>query len=185
MKFMNTTHRLLLLSFVLLLGIGCDQGTKYLAQEKLSTAPPISFLGDVFRFQYAENNGAFLSVGSGLPESYRFYLLTLLPVVFLTGLFFFVVFSRRLRVFEVVSYALIIAGGFSNLFDRILRHGFVVDFMNMGIGRLRTGIFNFADVSIMLGIFMLALNISQKYRKPTEPESSEEAAPGHSEEEPE
>jgi len=183
---MKTTHRLLLLFLVLMLGIGCDQGTKYLAQKELSSAPPISLIGDVFRFQYAENNGAFLSVGSGLQESYRFYLLTLLPVLFLLGLFFFVVFSRRLRLFEVISYSLIIAGGFSNLFDRILRDGFVVDFMNMGIGRLRTGIFNFADVSIMLGIFMmLALNITQKYRKPPQTETPEETAQGHSKEKPE
>jgi signal peptidase II len=27
----------------------------------------------------------------------------------------------------------------------------VVDFLNVGVGSLRTGIFNFADVAIMLG----------------------------------
>ena len=33
--------------------------------------------------------------------------------------------------------------------------GNVVDFMNMGIGNLRTGIFNIADMAIMAGLFMM------------------------------
>jgi signal peptidase II len=52
--------------------------------------------------------------------------------------------------------ALFIAGGTSNLLDRIT-YGMVIDFMNVGIGPLRTGIFNVADMAIMLGAGMLAL----------------------------
>ncbi len=49
------------------------------------------------------------------------------------------------------------AGGVSNWIDRLLG-GSVVDFLNVGIGWMRTGVFNVADVAIMLGIalFMLA-----------------------------
>jgi signal peptidase II len=50
--------------------------------------------------------------------------------------------------------ALFVAGGASNLVDRIA-HGVVIDFMNVGIGPLRTGIFNVADVAIMLGAGIL------------------------------
>jgi signal peptidase II len=31
----------------------------------------------------------------------------------------------------------------------------VIDFLNVGIGSLRTGIFNVADMAIMLGVFLL------------------------------
>ena len=48
------------------------------------------------------------------------------------------------------------AGGASNLADRII-YGMVIDFMNVGIGPLRTGIFNVADMAIMLGAGVLAL----------------------------
>jgi signal peptidase II len=46
--------------------------------------------------------------------------------------------------------ALFVAGGASNLLDRIT-YGKVIDFMNVGLGPLRTGIFNVADMAIMLG----------------------------------
>lgn len=40
--------------------------------------------------------------------------------------------------------------------DRVVR-GSVVDFLNVGIGPLRTGILNVADVAIMLGAAFLVL----------------------------
>lgn len=42
-------------------------------------------------------------------------------------------------------------GGFGNLIDRIFNEGRVIDFVNIGIGSLRTGLFNVADISITLG----------------------------------
>jgi signal peptidase II len=52
--------------------------------------------------------------------------------------------------------ALFVAGGASNLVDRII-YGMVIDFMNVGIGSLRTGIFNVADMAIMLGAGVLVI----------------------------
>jgi len=49
----------------------------------------------------------------------------------------------------------VFAGGISNLIDRIL-WGSVVDFMSVGVGPLRTGIFNVADVAVMIGIALIA-----------------------------
>ena len=64
---------------------------------------------------------------------------------------------QRASVWHAAALALFIAGGASNWFDRVSA-GRVVDFMNVGIGWLRTGIFNVADVAIMLGaaLFVLA-----------------------------
>ena len=50
----------------------------------------------------------------------------------------------------LLGLALFVAGGASNLFDRLM-HGSVIDFMNVGLGPVRTGIFNVADMAIMLG----------------------------------
>ena len=55
-----------------------------------------------------------------------------------------------------IILALFIGGGVSNWIDRLL-HGRVVDFLNVGIGSLRTGIFNVADVAIMAAVAMLVL----------------------------
>ena len=53
--------------------------------------------------------------------------------------------------------SLIFAGGASNLADRLLYDGYVVDFINIGIGSFRTGIFNIADVAITAGVVILLL----------------------------
>jgi signal peptidase II len=55
---------------------------------------------------------------------------------------------------SVTGLTLLAAGGASNWADRVV-HGRVIDFMNVGIGPLRTGIFNVADVAIMLGVALL------------------------------
>jgi len=53
--------------------------------------------------------------------------------------------------------------GVSNLIDRIMRDN-VIDFLNVGFGALRTGVFNIADVSALLGVFILAFTYSQRNR---------------------
>ena len=50
----------------------------------------------------------------------------------------------------MLGVSLFAAGGASNLLDRVI-YGNVIDFMNVGIGSVRTGIFNVADMAIMLG----------------------------------
>jgi signal peptidase II len=73
----------------------------------------------------------------------------------MTGLVLAVLLVTLLRsrwsLWRSLGLALFIAGGVSNWVDRVVS-GSVVDFMNVGVGWLRTGIFNFADVAIMLGI---------------------------------
>ena len=51
----------------------------------------------------------------------------------------------------LLGLTLFVAGGASNWLDRVVR-GSVIDFINVGVGSLRTGIFNVADVAIMLGV---------------------------------
>jgi signal peptidase II len=53
------------------------------------------------------------------------------------------------------AVALLFAGGVGNLIDRITSGGSVVDFINLGIGSVRTGIFNVADVAITVGVLIL------------------------------
>lgn len=55
----------------------------------------------------------------------------------------------------IIGLSHIIGGGIGNLIDRIFNSGAVIDFMNIGINDLRTGIFNIADVAITAGIVML------------------------------
>ena len=139
---------------IVFLNAGCDQVTKQVAAEELVPGTVQPLLGDFFRLSYAENKGAFLSWGAEWSEGFQAFLLHFLPVVMLVGLLGYTFFSKQLSHWQIIAFSFIIGGGVSNIYDRLL-YGRVVDFMNMGIGELRTGIFNFADVSIMIGLFIL------------------------------
>lgn len=70
-------------------------------------------------------------------------------------MFVFVLVRRSLRPAFIAGFSLIVGGGIGNLIDWTFNNGAVIDFMNFGVGNLRTGIFNIADVAIMLGEGML------------------------------
>jgi signal peptidase II len=65
----------------------------------------------------------------------------------------------------VLAILLFIAGGIGNLIDRMMHNGTVVDFINVGIGPLRTGIFNIADITIMGGAALLLFTTFRKQKK--------------------
>ena len=152
---MTYFKRLLLIAVILISCVGCDQISKVAAKNYLSSSPPISYFNDIFRLQYTENPGGFLSIGSALPAAPRFWVLTVLTGITVTGMFVFILIHRRLRPAFVVGFSLIIGGGIGNLIDRTVNSGAVIDFLNIGVGSLRTGIFNIADVAIMVGEGML------------------------------
>jgi signal peptidase II len=52
---------------------------------------------------------------------------------------------------------LIASGGVGNWIDRLTNDGRVTDFLNLGIGSLRTGIFNVADMVLMAGVALFLL----------------------------
>lgn len=166
---MQTTSRLQRCLFVLVfasLGIGLDQLTKKIALNTLAGEGPIEVVGQYAVLQYAENRGGFLSLGSTLPDNVRFWLLTVFTGVILLGLAWLVLFRSTLTRGELVSFALLLTGGIGNLIDRIRFDGVVIDFMILGIGSLRTGVFNVADVAIMAGIFLLFGLQFLPHRKP-------------------
>jgi signal peptidase II len=134
--------------------IGCDRITKELAARHLAGRPQASFASDLFRLQYLENRGGFLSLGANLPAGAR----TAIFVVGTAALLGWVgvLLVRRVQSGRsALAPALLWAGGIANLADRVAR-GSVIDFMNVGIGPVRTGIFNVADVAITVGVVLLA-----------------------------
>jgi signal peptidase II len=153
---------------ILVLGssVGCDQVTKIAARNHLATSQPIYLLGGMFRFQYTENTGALLGLGASLPESVRFWSLVVFVSIVLAGMLRYVWTSPEMNWVSILGGSLLVGGGSSNLIDRLLNDGAVVDFMNMGIGNLRTGIFNVADVAIMVGIgILLASSLFQQFKE--------------------
>lgn len=144
---------------VVVLAITTDQITKALAKEYLPRGEMIQVVGDIFVLMYAENEGAFLGLGSSLPPTIRTWALVIFPT-FLLVLFVFGLFVREKHpsLLHILTMASIVGGGLSNLFDRMAYEGRVIDFMNFGIGPVfRTGILNVADLWITFGAIVLII----------------------------
>lgn len=168
---MSMTKRLMLMVPLILACVGCDRLTKAAAREHLAASSGHSFLGDLLRLQYAENPGAFLSLGLGLSDEARFWVFTVAVGAILLGTAGVALKSRILRPTAVAALALIIGGGLGNLVDRVTNDGRVVDFLNLGVGPVRTGVFNLADVAITAGVVLLFFGEFLR-REPKEPLSS-------------
>jgi signal peptidase II len=141
--------------------VGCDRVTKHVATTELAGRPVRSLLADTIRLAYVQNTGGFLSLGADLPEAARTSLFIVATGVLLLAL---VAYGIRLRWrgWAAFGLALFVAGGVSNWVDRVL-HGSVIDFINVGVGPLRTGVFNVADVAIMAGV---AVVLVCEFRRP-------------------
>jgi signal peptidase II len=172
---MKNWMKVLLFCLSSIVFIGCDRITKNLAKEHLMYREPISYFHNTVRLEYVENTGAALSLGDELSKPLSFWLLSILPLIFLSLVFIYAI--RKISEFsflKALSFSLIVAGGLGNIIDRIMFDRHVTDFMNVGIQNLRTGIFNFADVCVTAGV--IGLLISYKENKSnTEPEQIPEA----------
>jgi len=140
---------------LLVLCVGCDRLTKDAAQTYVAVEPSYSWFRDTVRLEYTENSGAFLSLGGSLSKEVRVLLFQVFPALWLVALGLYLVLTKSASMFLTVAWSLVLAGGLGNLLDRLIHDGRVIDFMNLGIGSVRTGIFNVADVCITLGVLLL------------------------------
>src|SRR6185437_14796591 len=154
----------LLITLLLVGCVGCDQLTKEVAQQYLAFESPQSWFHGIVRLEYAENRGAFLSLGSGFSEELRVILFQVFPALWLVGLAIVLFVAKQMPPRSAAAWGLVLSGGIGNLIDRLFHDGRVIDFMNIGIGRLRTGIFNVADVCITIGVSLFVLELLQRPR---------------------
>ncbi len=132
---MQRLPRLLLSLLLVATSDRCDQATKTVAAGTLRGAPPRSYAWDIIRLFYYENSGGFLSLGAGLIA--------------------FALFSRAPAPSTVIGVARLLGGAASNWADHVRNGNAVVDFLNVGVGPLRTGVFNVADLLLEMGLLIL------------------------------
>jgi signal peptidase II len=134
-----------------------DQLTKALFKQVLTPGDVKSFFFGTLLLVPIYNHGAFLSLGAGMSDAIRSVVFTYGVAIIMVVLFVWLIRSTTARSREAIAVACILGGGLGNLLDRCIYNGRVFDFLNLGIGSLRTGIFNVADMAIMLGMALLVL----------------------------
>ena len=151
---MNRKKQIILCIIVFSINFLLDRVTKMLAVSYLQGRETLSYFYDTVVLRYTENTGAFLSMGAAWPDWLKYILLLAIPIsVCLYGLYYcaFKLTEKHL----IIAFVCIMGGGLGNLVDRIIYDFHVVDFLNFGIGSLRTGILNVADMSVTFAVIYL------------------------------
>jgi signal peptidase II len=164
---MSRLARIIAVLTIVIASVGCDQTVKSIARSALDDAPPRTYLSGVLRLQYAENTGAFLSLGATLSPAVRAAFILAMTFGVVAGFVALVVGAHRLGVLQMLAFSFLVAGALGNLIDRVFNDGRVIDFVVLHAGPLHTGIFNLADVLILGGMFLLILTwVRQKNTEP-------------------
>jgi signal peptidase II len=133
-----------------------DRTTKILAFEVLREKGEINVIGNYMTLVYTENGGAFLSLGTTWNPYVKYLILLIVPIFICLLLFYFLITQEK-YIRKIIIMGTIIGGGLGNLVDRLFNEFKVIDFLNFGIGDMRTGILNVADLSVTFGIIILII----------------------------
>ena len=128
--------------------IATDQLTKAWLVSFLAPGQAVSVVGDWIRLVHSQNTGGLF--GLFHDQALPFGIVSLV-VVGLIVLYHGRATSNR---YVSITLGLLLGGAVGNLIDR-LRMGYVVDFVDAGVGDLRWYTFNVADAAISLSILLL------------------------------
>jgi signal peptidase II len=145
-----------LLVLFIFLAFVLDQITKLLAVNFLRPlAPATEVIGSALRLKLTFNPYGVFGISFGSNELY--YVFSLIGIVVLV----YIALTLKDRA-GVVVFGLLIGGAIGNVIDR-LRFGYVIDFIDMGIGNIRWFTYNLADAFITVGaIFLLVREVFYK-----------------------
>ncbi|QRM89148.1 signal peptidase II [Lacinutrix sp. WUR7] len=154
--------RSLFISFVIIFNIVIDQVSKIWTRAYVVPGSKSEIIGDYLTLHNVENSGAFLGMGSDLSPTMRVLFLLIVPVAVMAYVLFLVFKNKDLDTFSLIGFCCILGGGMANIYDRFM-YGSVTDmfYINLG-GVFRTGIFNVADMSVMVGLGLLILGNFKK-----------------------
>lgn len=153
----KSKYRFIMILSLIFLNTGCDQISKKVVRSSIAPKEIINVFDDYFILTKVENTGAFLSLFAEGDGWIRLFFLNGLPLIALVFGVFYLYKYTSIDKLSVLGLCFIIGGGVGNIIDRIL-YGSVTDFMFIDLGFVRTGVFNIADVSIVIGVIFLAIH---------------------------
>jgi signal peptidase II len=127
-----------------------DQLAKGLVTSTLAPGQSVDVVGDIVRIVFGQNTGALF--GLFKDNAVAFGIVSLIVI----GLIVAYHGRSAPSLYLTITLGLLLGGAIGNMLDR-LRLGYVVDFVDVGLGSLRFYTFNVADSAISLSILMLLL----------------------------
>lgn len=127
-----------------------DQVTKAVLTGALGPGESVAVVGDLLRLVHGQNTGALFGL---FRENAALFAAVSVAVV---GLIVWYEAQAGRSLLISVALGLLLGGALGNFLDRV-RIGYVVDFVDAGVGTLRWYTFNVADASISFAILILLL----------------------------
>ena len=128
-----------------------DQILKIVIRNFIPIGHSIQIIPSFFNLTYVENQGAAWSLFSGN----RIFLI-FVAVISLIFIYYFFIREKKLNKLELISYSTLIGGLLGNLIDRIIL-GAVIDYLDFTIFNYPFPIFNFADICIVISVFLILI----------------------------
>ena len=132
-----------------LLLLTIDQTLKIIISVFLKLNASVVIINKFFNFTYVRNYGAAWSILSG-----NRILLIIISLISLIFIYKFMIKDKNKFSFENICYSILLGGILGNLCDRII-YGYVIDYLDFTIFGYQYPIFNFADICIVISIFLI------------------------------
>ena len=129
-----------------------DQVIKIIMKSKLFNSS-ILVIPYILKLTYVQNTGAAFGIGNNSTSMF------VAVNIVIIGLITYFIFSKKDEINRPILSALhlIVAGGISNLIDRITR-GFVIDYIDIS-PLIKYPVFNLADIFIVVGCIIIAISL--------------------------
>lgn len=126
-------------------------GEIYLLEERV-----VDVIPGLFRFVYRENPNAAWGFFSGMSESFRGTFLLISNLIAMLAILVFFFRLEHAQRLDLAVFAAIFGGAIGNVVDR-LRFTYVIDFLDMYVGKNHWPTYNVADIAITCGVVLLLL----------------------------
>lgn len=128
-----------------------DQIIKNIVISYLNVGEKITIISNLFQINYLQNEGAAFSSFTGMR--------VLLILITITAFYMIASYIKKNEItskLEIISLGIILGGILGNLIDRV-SFGYVIDYLSFTIFGYQFAVFNFADIGIVVGIFLLII----------------------------
>jgi signal peptidase II len=142
-----------------------DVFTKRWAENALGLHTPEEVVGHWLRWTLTYNTGAAMNLSLGAASRVVFSAVAIGMIIYLFRLYRQTHPAARAA---PAALAMISAGAFGNLLDRLRHEKGVVDFIDVGTANWRFWTFNVADMGVTMGALLLALLLLREEETDTE-----------------
>ena len=143
-----------------ILSLVLDQVTKSMIIARFPRGGSLPVIDGFFELYHTHNDAAAFGLFGGNSVTF-FLIVSCFAIAFI---FYYFIKLERTDVLLAASLAMILGGALGNIIDRI-RHGFVIDFLRFYLGEHSWPTFNVADIAIVCGVAVFALDMIRQERK--------------------